>query len=373
MRIAFYAPMKPPTHPVPSGDRRMGRLLMRALRAAGHQVDLASQVRAWEGTGVGAAQNAIRDRARHAADRLLRRWRDTSPSEAPELWFTYHLYHKAPDWIGPRVATGLGIPYVVAEASYAAKQQGGPWDEGLSASVAAIRQAQAVFTFTDPDAQGLARIVDPASRIVRLSPFLDTGLYARAARQRSTTRRTLGIDPEETMLMAVGMMRAGDKEKSYRVLADALAGLMDRPWRLLLVGFGPLAETIQSWFPDQRVIPVGQVSEGRLATLYGAADLMVWPAVNEAYGMAILEAQAAGLPAVAGGAGGVPEIVADGRTGRIVPVGDAVAFRGAVAELLDDPARRRRLGDAAAIRARARFGLKAAARAIDTVLDRLVA
>ena len=349
----------------------MGRLLMRALRAAGHQVDLASQVRAWEGRGDRAAQEAIRERGRRTADRLLKRWR-TAPAP-PQLWFTYHLYHKAPDWIGPPVAAGLDIPYVAAEASYAAKQHGGPWDQGLSASVAAIRQAGAVFTFTDPDARGLARIVEPRRRIVRLSPFLDTGLYIRAVRQRSTTRSTLGIAADETVLMAVGMMRSGDKERSYRVLADALAGLTDRPWRLLLVGFGPLAETIQGWFPAERLVPVGQVSEGRLATLYGAADLMVWPAVNEAYGMAILEAQAAGLPAVAGDAGGVPEIVADGRTGRVVPVGDVAAFRAAMAEMLADPVRRRRLGEAAAIRARARFGLKTAARAIDTVLDGLVA
>jgi len=51
MRIAFYAPMKPPDHPVPSGDRRMARLLLAALRRGGHQVSLASRIRARDGTG----------------------------------------------------------------------------------------------------------------------------------------------------------------------------------------------------------------------------------------------------------------------------------------------------------------------------------
>jgi hypothetical protein len=45
MRIAFYAPMKPPDHPVPSGDRRMSRLLIAALGRAGHEVELASRLR----------------------------------------------------------------------------------------------------------------------------------------------------------------------------------------------------------------------------------------------------------------------------------------------------------------------------------------
>ena len=46
MEIAFYAPLKPPGHPVPSGDRRMARGLMAALGAAGHRVVLASALRA---------------------------------------------------------------------------------------------------------------------------------------------------------------------------------------------------------------------------------------------------------------------------------------------------------------------------------------
>ena len=49
MRIAFYAPMKPPTSPRPSGDRRMARLLMQALASRGHAVELAAVFRSWQG------------------------------------------------------------------------------------------------------------------------------------------------------------------------------------------------------------------------------------------------------------------------------------------------------------------------------------
>ena len=57
---------------------------------------------------------------------------------------------------------------------------------------------------------------------------------------------------------------------------------------------------------------VGALPAAALPEIYAAADLYVWPACNEAYGMALLEAQAAGVPVVAGAEGGVPDIVADG-------------------------------------------------------------
>jgi hypothetical protein len=93
MRIAFYAPLKPPNHPTPSGDRRMARLLMAALAHAGHEVTLASIYRSWDdGTRPGRHERLAALGAR-LADRLTERLR----AAPPDLWFTYQLYHKAPD------------------------------------------------------------------------------------------------------------------------------------------------------------------------------------------------------------------------------------------------------------------------------------
>ncbi len=50
MHIAFYAPLKSPNHPVPSGDRQMARLLIAALRLAGHSVEIASELRSFSAT-----------------------------------------------------------------------------------------------------------------------------------------------------------------------------------------------------------------------------------------------------------------------------------------------------------------------------------
>src|SRR3546814_13479289 len=61
------------------------------------------------------------------AERLIRRYQALPARQRPQLWLTYHLYYKASDWIGPKVARALRIPYVVAEASVAYKRAAGPW------------------------------------------------------------------------------------------------------------------------------------------------------------------------------------------------------------------------------------------------------
>jgi hypothetical protein len=84
------------------------------------------------------------------AGRFLRRC-NKAPETAPELWFTYHLYHKAPDWLGPVIADALGIPYVVAEASDAPKRALGEWAAGRDAAKRAIRRADAVIGLNPAD------------------------------------------------------------------------------------------------------------------------------------------------------------------------------------------------------------------------------
>src|SRR5258705_996076 len=140
MRIAFYAPLKPPDHPIPSGDRRVAQLFLAALRLAGHDAFVASRFRSYEGHGDLIRQVRLAALGARLAGRFLRRCHK-APETAPELWFTYHLYHKAPDWLGPVIADALGIPYVVAEASDAPKQAFGEWAARRGASKRAIRPA----------------------------------------------------------------------------------------------------------------------------------------------------------------------------------------------------------------------------------------
>ena len=143
MRIAFYAPLKPPDHPTPSGDRRVAQLFCTALREAGHEPFLASRLRSYDGAGDRLRQARLRRIGCRVAERLAHQWQ-REPGTAPGAWFTYHLYYKAPDWLGPAVSTALGIPYLIAEASHAPKRAGGNWQIGHRAVEQALRRADAV-------------------------------------------------------------------------------------------------------------------------------------------------------------------------------------------------------------------------------------
>ena len=366
MRIAFYAPLKPPDHPVPSGDRRMARQLLQVLKRAGHAVQVASRLRSWEGSGDQDRQARIRDDAARTAEKLIGQWRDAV--DRPQLWFTYHLYHKAPDLLGPPVARALGIPYVVAEASYAAKQAAGPWAAGLTASLEALRQADAVIAMSAVDREGLSGIVD-GRRLHRLAPFVDTAPLAAAAGRRQDHRDWWWRGDSGPWLLTVAMMRPGDKQRSYAVLSKALATLRDLDWRLAVVGDGPARDACLAGLDHSRLAILGKRDPKALATLYAAADLFAWPAINEAYGLALVEAQAAGLPVVAGLSGGVPEVVEDGATGLLTPAGDAAAFAAALRALLTDTERRAAMAEAAAVRARTALDISQAVATLAPIID----
>lgn len=374
MRIAFYAPLKPPDHPVASGDRAMARALIAALEHAGHQVTLASRFRSYD-SGDRRRQARLRGEGRKLAHRYLRR--SEKEGNCPDLWFTYHLYHKAPDWLGPEVSTRLKIPYVVAEASYAPKQESGPWDLGHRAVAEALARADLVLQPNPADAECVLPLLASRDRLVPLRPFLATAPYREPDRDaaRRSVGEMLGLDAGMPWLLAVAMMRDDQKLASYRCLAEALARLSGRPWQLVIAGAGPAEAEVRAAFAsfEHRVRRVGIVAPEVLRGVYRAADLYVWPAIKEAWGMALLEAQASGLPVVAGRSGGVPAVVADGETGLLAPEGDAEAFAAALAALLDDPQRRQAMGRAAMERARRDHDIAGAADLIDLHLRRLVA
>jgi glycosyltransferase involved in cell wall biosynthesis len=336
MRIAFHTPLKPLDHPTPSGDRSMARALAGILRRLGHEVIAVDRHEPGR-RGVVEPDRLPKERARQRArlPELI--------ALRPDLWFTYHLWYKRPDWLGPKVSAALKIPYVVAEASYAPKRAGGPWDLGHRAVGEAIRAADLVLTLNPDDAPMIAPLLRAPEVAVTIPPFLDAAPF-RAARRAPSAGTP--------MLLAVGMMRPGDKLASYRLLADALGRVRDLDWRLTIVGDGEARADVEAAFAPlaDRLVYRGMVDGADLPAIYGAADLLVWPAINEAYGIAPLEAQAAGLPVVAGRTRGVPAVIGEGESGLLPTLGDAQAFADAVRALLVDPGRRAAL--AAGARAR---------------------
>ena len=222
------------------------------------------------------------------------------------------------------------------------------------------------------DVRGLERRPGGGARLLRLVPFIDTGTCAPRgdrSRRRARIARLVSADPEAPLLACVAMMRGGRKAESFRLLARALERIARVPWHLLVVGDGPARPEVEAAFAalaaGGRVTFLRLRSPPALHGIVGACDLFVWPALGEPIGMAMLEAQALGVPVVAGDARGVGEVVVHGAGGWLVPEGDAAAFAGAVEKALANPAALAAAGAAARARVRARHGLAAASRDLD--------
>lgn len=357
-RIAFYAPMKAPDHPHPSGDRRIARLLMHALDRAGWEVTLASRLRAHQRDGNRVAQDYLFQEAERIAAKLA----DEAADAPPALWFTYHCYYKSPDLIGPKVAQLLGIPYVVAEGYRARKRLEGPYARFSEASEAALDQARIIFYLQTRGLDALERDRTEGQQLIHLPPF--TALGEEPAPKAA--------DGGPMRLCTVAMMRPGDKTESYRLLAEALRRV-ETDWRMEVIGDGQNRAEVEALFAPvaDRVTFHGQIDDRDvIRAAYEAADLFVWPGVNEAFGMVYLEAQSAGTPCIAEDRPGVREVV--GPMGALTGPDDPAAMAAAIDRLAADRAALAAAGVAARAHVKAKHGVNAAADLLNRSLEAIL-
>ncbi len=126
--------------------------------------------------------------------------------------------------------------------------------------------------------------------------------------------------------------------------------------RVAVAGDGPervALETLGVACLGARAVFLGRVPD--IQDVYAAADMFALPSHMEGFGLVYIEAAFHGVASVGARAGGVPDVILDGETGLLVPPGDPDALAAALARLHDDPALRRRLGEAARTRAYAEF------------------
>lgn len=165
-------------------------------------------------------------------------------------------------------------------------------------------------------------------------------------------RAELGIGDDEVLCMYAGRL-VGWKGVSFSIRALALPQLRDKRVRLLVIGSGPeegalrhLADRLQL---ADRVIFRSAMPHGDLPSWWASADIGLFASVgDEGFSNSMAEALASGLPVIATAFSGNPETVGnEGSCGLLVAPEDADAIADAVAELVDDPARRRQMGEAA--------------------------
>ncbi len=378
MNIAFYSPLKSPNARTPSGDRQIARNLILALERAGFTISLASELRTYDGTGEVARQTNLQTAGGMEAKRIIGQIR-SGDLPRPDLWLTYHVYHKAPDWIGPAVTAEFAIPYAIVEASVSPKQARGKWQAGHDAACAAVAAADIIVGLNPRDEECVRARMKSAAAYTLLPPFIETQQFRDAAPGRERVRNTLlrqaTVRDASVWLLAVGMMREGDKYHSYEQLAAALRYLSDAPWHLFVVGDGAAREPVYDTFSglSEQVTWLGEKQPCDMPGIYTAMDILTWPAVNEALGMIFLEAGASGLPVVAGYTDGVASIVQDESTGLLVPPDEIETFAEAIRNLIDDPDKRTRLASNAMRHIHDHHSLDTASRVLADALHRPVA
>jgi glycosyltransferase involved in cell wall biosynthesis len=197
---------------------------------------------------------------------------------------------------------------------------------------------------------------------VRVVPYgIDASPFAMSDEERGLARQELGVGPDE---VAVGIASRLVPGKGHTFLIDALAVAQPEapPIRLRIAGDGPLRAELEQH--ARRLAPgvarfMGHVVD--VSRFMAACDVLVFPtfpAFGEGFGLAALEALAAGCPVVATPVGSMPEMVVDGVTGLLVPPGDVPRLAGALVHLAGNPVLRRTLGANAARRARTDFGVE---------------
>ncbi|QPK82700.1 glycosyltransferase family 4 protein [Corynebacterium qintianiae] len=169
--------------------------------------------------------------------------------------------------------------------------------------------------------------------------------------ERVAVRAELGVGGDPLVVCASRLVRRKGQDTLIDALPDVLAEFPAA--RLIIVGSGPYERLLRRRAKalGDSVMFTGPVPREDLRDIVGAADVFAMPARTrgagldvEGLGIVYLEAQACGVPVVAGNSGGAPETVTP-NTGIVVDGRDASAVAGAVAELLGDPARRRLMGE----------------------------
>lgn len=218
----------------------------------------------------------------------------------------------------------------------------------------------------------------PAAKVVQLYNGVDTELFHPAAGGREPLPCPGFAPPDAFVIGTIGRMQAVKDQLTLArafVLLLQMNPLVAHQLRLVMVGDGPLREQVAdildrggarslAWLAGERD-DVPQIMRG--------LDLFVLPSLAEGVSNTVLEAMASGLPVVATAVGGNPELVDDGRTGRLVPRADPHAMAAVMSEYVVDRDMGSRHGSAARVTAERRFSMAAMVNSYLAIYDRMPA
>jgi len=183
--------------------------------------------------------------------------------------------------------------------------------------------------------------------------FVDETVYYR--HDAEYLKSVYGIQSNEKVLIHISnfrdVKRVPDVIKTFARVQDAV------PSKLLLVGEGPslsaVIQLVNDYGLKDKVLFLGK--QENVAELLSISDLALLPSSKESFGLILLEAAACGVPAVGTNIGGIPEVIHDGKTGYLCPIGDIDQFVAKSLAILQHPEHHKQMSQAAVLEAKTRF------------------
>jgi glycosyltransferase involved in cell wall biosynthesis len=200
---------------------------------------------------------------------------------------------------------------------------------------------------------------------------VDTDLV-RPGRDRAAAKAHLALSPTTPVIGTVG--RLEPRTGTDTLLAAVAALRAERPdVALVVVGEGPLRAELEARARELGIASAVRFLGDRtdVDEVLAALDAFVLPSRTEGMSNALLEAMAMGLPVIATAVGGTPEVIADGRSGRLVPADEPERMAAAIARVLADVVGARRLGIAARAVVEERYGARSMVRRLEAVYGRV--
>lgn len=204
-----------------------------------------------------------------------------------------------------------------------------------------------------------------AHQIVRFPLGIDTEQFSRPSQTRDAWRTAHAIALDRPLVLCVARLVPS---KNVALLIEAASRLV-HPVTIAVIAGGSQHEALEADIVGRglqdRIRLLGTVSLSELVDAYHSADVFCSTSDYEGFGLAVVEAMAAGLPVVTTAVGGVIDLVMDGVTGRLVPAGDAAALAQGLAEILIDEGTRIAMGRSGRARAVVQFDVAQMVAAFD--------
>ena len=181
----------------------------------------------------------------------------------------------------------------------------------------------------------VAKKIAPAEQFTVIPSGVDVAAFTPRPGARAAVRERYGIPADASVVGHVGRL---DPLKGHADLLDVLPTLGDDTWLLFVGdGFGRAEVEAHAAMARGRTVITGRMDLDAVPDHLAAMDVMALPSYQEGQSRTLVEALLCGVPVVAYAVGGIPDVVRDGKTGRLVPVGDHDALAGALRATLQDP------------------------------------